>query len=239
MSEVTKVSIRKLLLKEMMDGMFSNLDRLPRETVLSEVLGISRTQLRDELAQLEREGFITRRHGVGTLINRHVLNVSNRMDIETEFLEIIEKNGYKASIGFVKNRKDQADHVVADKLHLSEQDPVIHITYMALADDMPAIFCEDFLDYSLLKNEIDWKEKALDIFQFLEKYTDKEAYLDLTEIHPVAANQKLAEILQVQEGTPLLYLEELDYDIDGVPVFYSKQYFRDEFFRHTVMRKKI
>ncbi len=43
------------------------------ESVLSEKLGISRTQLRDILASLDREGFITRAHGVGTIINRHVL----------------------------------------------------------------------------------------------------------------------------------------------------------------------
>ena len=75
-------TIRAQLLASMKDGEYSNCDRLPRESVLSELLGISRTQLRDILASLEREGFITRRHGVGTIINRHVLNAQTRMDIE-------------------------------------------------------------------------------------------------------------------------------------------------------------
>ena len=86
-------AIRRLLLKEMKDGVFSRSKRLPRETVLAEQFGISRTHLRDILAQLEREGFITRRHGVGTVINHHVLRVQNRMDIETEFLDIIRQSG--------------------------------------------------------------------------------------------------------------------------------------------------
>ena len=55
----------------MRDGAYANCERLPRESVLAEKMGISRTQLRDILASLEREGFITRRHGVGTIINRH------------------------------------------------------------------------------------------------------------------------------------------------------------------------
>ena len=80
------------LLEEMKTGMFAQCDKLPRETELSELLGISRTQLRDALSELDREGFITRRHGVGTVINRHVLDVQNRMDIETEFLERV--SGY-------------------------------------------------------------------------------------------------------------------------------------------------
>ena len=63
-------TIRSQLLADMKDGAYANCDRLPRESILAEKLGISRTQLRDILASLEREGFITRRHGVGTIINR-------------------------------------------------------------------------------------------------------------------------------------------------------------------------
>ena len=69
-------TIRANLLSAMKNGEYANSERLPRENVLAEKLGISRTQLRDILASLEREGFITRRHGVGTIINRHVLNLS-------------------------------------------------------------------------------------------------------------------------------------------------------------------
>ena len=41
------------------------------------------------------------------------------------------------------------------------------------------------------------------------------------------------------EGTPLLNMDEVDYDIDGNPVFCSDQYYVDGIIRHTVMRKKL
>jgi len=104
------------LIKEMRSGRFAKSKRLPRETVLSEQYGISRTHLRDILAQLEREGFITRRHGVGTVINRHVLQVRNRMDIEAEFLEIIRNNGYDPAVAQVTIHEECADDTVAGKL---------------------------------------------------------------------------------------------------------------------------
>jgi len=34
-------------------------------------------------------------------------------------------------------------------------------------------------------------------------------------------------------------MEEVDFDCDGTPVFYSNQYFVDGVFRHTVMRQKL
>ena len=34
-------------------------------------------------------------------------------------------------------------------------------------------------------------------------------------------------------------MEEVDFDIDGKPVFCSAEYFADGIFRHTVLRKKL
>ena len=75
-------AIRTTLINAMRTGPYAEADHLPPETELSAAMGISRTQLRDALAVLEQEGFITRRHSIGTLINRHVLEVPVRMDIE-------------------------------------------------------------------------------------------------------------------------------------------------------------
>ena len=49
----------------------------------------------------------------------------------------------------------------------------------------------------------------------------------------------LAEIFRIPVGTPLLNMDEVDYDIDGNPVFCSMEYFADGYFRHAVMRKKL
>ena len=45
--------------------------------------------------------------------------------------------------------------------------------------------------------------------------------------------------MRFPQGTPLLNMDEVDYDIDGVPVFVSSEYFADGIFRHTVLRKKL
>ena len=50
------------------------------------------------------------------------------------------------------------------------------------------------------------------------------AYLDITDIRPVAADAASAEVFQIRKGTPLPNLEEVDFDSNGIPVCYSKQY---------------
>ena len=118
-------TIRSQLLADMKDGAYASCERLPRESVLAEKLGISRTQLRDILASLEREGFITRRHGVGTIINRHVLNVQTRMDIEVEFLDMIRQSGHEPAVAFVRVSDGTADAQVAAQLRIPEDTPII------------------------------------------------------------------------------------------------------------------
>ena len=227
------------LLEEMKTGMFAQCDKLPRETELSELLGISRTQLRDALSELDREGFITRRHGVGTVINRHVLDVQNRMDIETEFLDIIRQMGCEPSVSFIDVTEDAADENAARKLQVEPGTPVVRIRLVCDADGRPAIYCDDVFEKRLVKREYRDCDFQVIIFQFLERFCDVEAYMDLTELHPVVADEVLARILKVEVGTPLLNMEEIDYDIDGNPLFYSRQFFVDGAIKHTVMRKKI
>ena len=63
--------------------------------------------------------------------------------------------------------------------------------------------------------------------------------MDLKELRPVAADDELAEVFQVEAGTPLLFMDELDYDIEGRPAFCAKIYDIDGVIKHSVMRKKF
>ena len=63
--------------------------------------------------------------------------------------------------------------------------------------------------------------------------------MDLTQLHAVLSDGKVSKALEIPVGSPLLNMEEVDYDINGKPVFCSNEYFADGIFRHTVLRKKL
>jgi len=63
--------------------------------------------------------------------------------------------------------------------------------------------------------------------------------MDLTQLRAVIADETIAGVLQIPQGTPLLKMEEVDYDIAGNIAFYSEQYFVNEYFEQTVLRKKL
>ena len=118
-------SVRAHHLEEMRSGAFSQVARLPRESELAQQLNISRTQLRDGLVRLEREGFISRRHGVGTVINCHVLNVRTRMDLEVKFMGMVRQSSHSPNQAFVKPETIACPTAVAKRLAIDEGVPVL------------------------------------------------------------------------------------------------------------------
>ena len=166
-------SIRAQLLSAMRDGEYAHCDRLPRESVLSEKLGISRTQLRDILASLDREGFITRRHGVGTIINRHVLGAQARMDIEVEFMDMIRQSGRTPGVAFVRAADGVADEKAARQLGIPVGTAMLRISRLCTADGRPAIYCEDLVEKSKLQRPYTDAELRQPIFDFLNIFDKK------------------------------------------------------------------
>lgn len=227
------------LLFEMRQGAYAHAEHLPRESELAKVMGISRTQLRDILAVLECEGFITRRHGVGTIINRHVLKVPNRIDMEQEFLEMIHAGGYTPSVAFVQTSESPATAEEAECLALPEGTVLMRCKKLCTADKKPAIYCEDMFDRSLLKSEPEPQDFRAPVFQLLQNKCRLNCYMDMARLRPIVADEALAEIFHIEKGTPLLYVQEVDFDVDGNPILFSRQYFFGDYVQHNILRKRL
>lgn len=227
------------LLHEMRQGAYAHCSHLPRESELATIMGISRTQLRDILAVLECEGFITRRHGVGTIINRHVLQVQNRIDMEQEFLEMIHASGYTPSVAYARAEESPATADEAEKLHLSPGTLLQRCKKLCTADKHPAIYCEDMFERALLKGEATAQDFRAPVFQLLQNKCRLNCYMDMARLRPIVADEALAQIMQIAPGTPLLYVEEVDYDVEGNPILFSRQYFVGDYVQHNILRKRL
>ncbi len=228
------------ILQEMKTGVYADVDRLPPEVDLAKQLGISRTMVRDCLSILEREGFINRKHGVGTVINRHVLRVTTRMDMEKEFLDMVRDAGYEPGTAWCKCELMPANTRVAARLAIAPGDDVYRVSRVVTADGKPAIYCLDYIGAHLVRYE--HKPETLlarPIFDFLEEACEVKVTMDVTEVSAKVADTRLSEILGVPVGAPILYMDEVDYDLLGTPVLYSREYHVNGVLHHAIIRKKM
>ncbi len=174
------------------------------------------------------------------MINRHVLAIKVRMDMEIEFLDMIAQSGYTPGLLLSSHETIPAGGNVAARLAISEGDEVLRAVRLIGADGPPAIYCEDYIPSALVKDG-SYTQADLNqpIFSFLKRFCDLEPHMDITEVRPSCADAPLAKVFRVAEGTPLLYLDELDYDMEGMPILYSPQYYIGGIIKHTLLRKKF
>lgn len=228
------------LLNAMKDGIYSTLSMLPPEVEIAERLSVSRTMIRDALSTLEREGFISRKRGKGTVINRHVLNVRTRIDLEKEFLDMIRDVGYIPKSEFLGYRVIQADCETAKHLMVEDNSQVLAVGRVIWAEDTPVIYCIDYIPGHLFNvDNLDESLLKQPIFNFLHEECKQSVHMDLSEIYAIAAEGEIADCLKVPYGSPLLKLSERGYSFDGRIVLYSDEYYSQGKLVHTILRKKI
>ena len=233
-------TVTKQLLYEIQEGLYAGKKSLPPEKEIAERMGVSRPVIRDSLSRLEREGYVSRKQGVGTIINHHVLALTSRMDQEKDFLDAIIDAGYEPRTLYVHVSETEAAGIAAEKLQTEAGTPLMMVERLIAADREPAVLCRDYFTKALLEGA-DYAEEDLTIpvYHFLREVCGKDVHLDLAEIDAVAADGSLAEAMRIEPGVPLLTIDEVGYDVLGRPLTYSREYVAGDRIRHTVLQKRL
>jgi GntR family transcriptional regulator len=211
--------------------------RLPSEPELAQQLGVSRGTVRQALSELEREGLIQRRHGVGTFINERVLNVGSRLEEVWDFEEMITLSGYKSGVRHVSLSLEPAGDALAEKLSLECGEEVLVTANVFLADGVPVIYCVDILPAKLVESAYRQEELYGPVYTFLEKRCNQVVDYNITQIRPVVADEKLSILLECKVGDPLHFFEEVGFNREDLPIIYSEEYYCPEYFSFNIVRK--
>ncbi len=231
--------VSALLIRELKEGVYAQAERLPSEVELSERIGVSRTVIRDALSDLEREGLIERVRGIGTVINREIVELKSRLDLKVEYNELILDAGYQPHTDSLQLRMEDADEELAEKLQMDVGAPVIVCEKRVLADTRPVIYSIDYLPASLFGDrnysDIDWTRP---IFDILDRYCGLTVVTDIAKVYAVVGDPSVRRKLEVPEEDALMLLDEVGYCKLSRPVMRSFEFYTN-FFQFTMLRKKF
>lgn len=195
-------------------------DALPSEFELSEYYGASRLTLRRALDDLSREGWVRRRHGVGTFVaNPKSAQIApGKLSFTQQMLAIGRTPGSQ----LLNVERLPARLEVAAKLNLKPETPVFEITRLRLADNEPIMLETAALPaerFPGLEKTESWTNGSL--YETLEiQFNTKVTLMDQT-LEPVSLGEKDALLLHSQPGSPAMYSEVISYTEDGTPIEYS------------------
>lgn len=229
------------------EGRFRVGQQLPSEPQLSGELGISRATLREAIRMLVSDGLLERRHGIGTFVLR-VPSPSIERGIEELFSlsDAIEQLGHAPGTGEYRVRVGGAPERVVEELRLAQDDPIVHLTRVRLADGRPVILCDDFFPEALLARRSLTAQRAAEevvtrgsLYRWFDERLGLGVDRAWTRIEPRAADRRAAGALGVPIGRALLVLQQTHYTPNGEPVLYSENVHNSDVMRFHVQRRRI
>ncbi|MFW0783567.1 GntR family transcriptional regulator [Gordonia sp. CPCC 206044] len=207
---------------------------MPGEPALAERLAASRPAVREALVRLEERGYIRRRQGADTAINRRMLDVSARIDEQIDRSELIASTGRRASMVVVENKIDSPSALEVEQFEVSPDARLLRTTKVWYADDTPVIRANDSIvlpDAST--TEIDATKPVFDIAaQFGIGATEWEI------VYPsaTAVSARDARLLEIPKGKPALTMEVVGVCRAGVTAYWASELHSTNAFQHTMIR---
>ncbi len=137
--DLIEQNFRELIL----NGQLKSGDSVPSEWELSDLYGVSRLTVRHALDDLARQGWLNRRHGVGTFVSKPA--IARIAPSKLSFTEQMRAIGRVPSSRQLDVRTIPATPKVASSLELQEGDPVFEIRRVRLADGKPILLETSYL----------------------------------------------------------------------------------------------
>lgn len=233
LTEVAQQELRKAIT----GGIFRPGSQLPTEAELCEMLGVSRTVVREALRVLEDDGLVARRHGVGTFVRNHP--ILKNLNFNFGITEMIESAGLKSGTSHLAIQKETADQEKAEQLRVPVGTPLITVERVRTADGRPVVYSLDTLTESLIQQAGFDPQLLLteSIYNILQTSLGQVIEYGIARLLPVAAPRQVAEKLQLPHNALTLYIVQTDYSSGDEPLVYSCEYHLPDAFDFMVWRR--
>src|SRR5512135_1145979 len=198
--------------------------QLPSELELMQMLGVSRTTLREALRTLEEQGSIIRRRGLGTFVSQR--SIVKDLSINFGITEMIRQAGFTPKTIQCDVHREAASAKVAGHLEIAEGAPVFIVRRLRLANATPIVWSDERLPAAILDDrppdENELKNESL--YDYLEKHHGIRIYQGTAVLRPIPAPKEVAEKLQVPRNSTILLISQTDSDEARRPIIFSEEY---------------
>lgn len=214
--------------------------RLPSEVELAATFGVSRVTLREALRMLQHEGWIDRRHGVGTFVAMRREPISTGLEKLESFTETIRRSGAEARDIVLELGRTRIPTPVARALGVSGRSTAYFVRSLRTADGVPVIYCHDIISPAVLSDPhvLERRRERESLIEFFQKDVGTELAFGSLSVSAVRARGILCKHLRVPRGFPLVLLQGPGNDVRSVPVYYSSNYVNAEHYQFTILRRR-
>jgi GntR family transcriptional regulator len=197
---------------------------VPPERDLAESLGVSRITVRKALGVLVDEGLLTRRQGAGTFVAASVDRIEKSLSKISSFSEDMASRGLKPSSKWLNKSSGTVTPEEALVFGLSPGEPVYRLSRIRYADGVPMA-----IEYSTIVAVcLPSIEAVTDSLYVALDQAGARPTRALQRLRAVGLDERRAELLQVEPGTPTLLIERRGFHRNGQPIELTTSYYRGD-----------
>ncbi|MDR3428752.1 GntR family transcriptional regulator [Silvimonas sp.] len=224
--------IREELRGRIMTGSYLPHEKMPSESELMRVYGVSRITVRQALGDLEKESLIFRVAGKGSFVAKP--KPFQELGRLQGFAEAMSGQGHEIHNRLVSLHTLPANAEVAARLALPEFTPVTQIRRIRYLNREPVSLDVTYVSTRIGERLAREDLASRDIFLILENdYDIALGHADLA-IDAQLADADLAGLLSVPVNSPILRIERLTHTREGAPVDFEYLYCRPDNFQYRL-----
>lgn len=206
---------------------------IPTEMELCDQFDISRPTVRQAINELVNGGYLHRSKGKGTFITEPKVRRDFLIRLESFNQEMREK-GISARTKVLGLYITTANDVVSKKLHIEIGSRVAFLRRLRFAADYPLMYVESFVPYDRVPGfeKIDFEQESLhDVFMETYQITLGKR---VRALEAIRCPDSIAEILEIESGAPVHYVETEFYSSQGWAIEFSTGWYRGDRSRFVV-----
>ncbi|WP_143305961.1 GntR family transcriptional regulator [Chitinophaga vietnamensis] len=222
--------LRKLI----RDNHFREGDQFPKETDLAKRWGISRNTLRMAIANLVKDGLLERRKRSGTTVKKK--KITTDLSSWYSFTHEMEDKGipFKTLKHKVSTVKANAD--TAKQLQIAPATAIVCLERIRSTGRKPMVYFESFFHPRTGLSEADDFSRPL--YEMLDAEHHIVPVYSQEEIRAIAASEKIAALLQITKGAPVLERRRVVLDAGRKPVEFNICWYRADCFTYSIEIKR-
>jgi GntR family transcriptional regulator len=231
-----RYQIRRTVLDFLAKGEYQSGDRIPTEEVLMKTLEVSRSSLREGLHLLEQEGILRTRHGIGRFLMADPNSSSFDITELTGHVDLLARTGLEASLEILEVKGYPSKETAARYLEIEPGDRVVRVERLCAAQGIPIIYSIDILPERLLHGG--WVARQFEgpLAQVLAEGWNIHLDHAHTWITAHLLDEKINHRISADPQIPWILLEQTTRDTRDEPVLYSRNYYRTDFIRFSILR---
>lgn len=213
---------------------FKEGDLFPKETDLARRWGISRNTLRQAIHNLVSEGLLERKKRSGTLVKKK--KITTDLSNWFSFTHEMELKGMPFNDLFHEVKLLKANSETAKVFTVDAGTKLVCVARIRSTGKKPMVYFESFFHPRIgLTGKENFKQP---LYEMLDETFHIVPVYSQEEIKAIAANEKVAALLQVEKGTPVLERKRLVLDSGRKPIEYNICYYRSDWFTYSIEIKR-